>query len=146
MASTLVWWEVVERVLAGIGGQPMMEGVQVENAWPGDKVKGELIYVGDITSESEIPVSKAGRMYRDELVTVPLLARVIGRRTTALTYQRLQEIASAIEDYLADNVDLEDLDGVVSAEITSRVMSVGTLPEGPVGKFETQLLIHTRLV
>ena len=146
MATTLVWWDVIEQVLAGIGGQPMMEGVQVVDAWPGDNAKGEHLYVGDVTSECEIPVSKAGRMMRDEMVTVPLLGRVIGRRTTALTFQRLQEIASAIEHYIADNVDLEDLDGVVSAEITSRVISVGTLPEGPVGRLETQLLIHTRLV
>lgn len=145
MAETLIWWDVVDALVTGISGQPMADGVTVAQGWPGDEIDGELIWVGDLSGDTSIPVSKAGRMIRDDFFDVPINFRVNGRADVNATGRRLTEMLSAAEDYLADHVDLSDLDGVVSAEITGRQMGVRETTDGPVGFGQITVQVHSRL-
>lgn len=145
MADTTIRWACVTEIVSGLGGMPMMSGAQVDPGWPGDEAKPELVWVSDLDGEVTIPVSKAGRMYRDDQFQIPLQVRVFGKRTTTLTGDRLHEIVSAIEDYFADDCTIGDFDGVVSAEVSSVRSTITTLPEGPIGFAEVVVSVHARL-
>jgi hypothetical protein len=145
MAETLIWWDVAETLVTGIAGEPFAAGVKVETGYPGDQVKGELIWLGDMEGEQSIPVSKAGRTHRDDIFDLEVNVRVKGRSTLSTTGERLQQMMAAVEDYIAERSGLEAVDGVVSAEITSRRMGARNTPDGLVGFGQITVQVHSRL-
>lgn len=146
MASTANRWECVEYILTQLRAHPMASGVKISEGWPGDEEKGELVYILTVDGEMSRPVMNAGRTVRDDKFQITIRFRILGKRDLNLTMRRLSEVFSALEDVLADNSTLGDLDGVVSAEITSPTpWSVGMSHEGPAGHAEATVEVHSRL-
>jgi hypothetical protein len=59
---------------------------------------------------------------------------------------KLSVLIAAVENVLADDTSLDDLDGVLSAEITRERMTSAMFPEGPVGFAEVVVSVSTRLL
>lgn len=92
-------------------------GVQVSRGYPGESfIERESVYVDRITGAHAIANIKAGRKQRDEtykLVVVVSVAEDIG--TVADVEDRAFELLAEVEDWLADDPSLGDVDGVVFA-------------------------------
>jgi hypothetical protein len=87
-----------------------------------------------------------GRKQRDDIFTLPFQIRVIGYGTLTDTMHRLTQIVATIEDTLADDTSLADLDGVLSAEVTEERQTSAMFPEGPAGFAEVVVTVSTRLL
>jgi hypothetical protein len=59
---------------------------------------------------------------------------------------RLFELVAVVENLLADDTSLGDLDGVLSAELTNGRQTSAMFPEGPTAYGELILTIETRLL
>lgn len=146
MADTSIRWATTNQLVALIRDASAATGVVVEPGWPGDQnVRPEMLWVDDITSTQEIPVMSGGRMHRDDFFTIRFLSRVAGRKTLDETMSRLDELAALIENPVADGPTLEDLDGVVSAEIATTDMTCGRTPDGCLGYGVHEVRVHSRL-
>lgn len=146
-ALTSIRWQTVTQVIGLLEAEPTLTGVSIEPGWPGDRVPlAELIWIDELDGNVEIPVMTGGRKQRNDDFTIAMQIRVLGQGTTNDTMRRLFEITAAIENVLADDPSLADLDGVLSAEITSERQTTAMLPEGPAGYAEVVLTISTRLL
>lgn len=119
--------------------------VQVEAGWPGDKMKPETIWVDEIEGDQELPIMLAGRRARDDRFVVPLEIRCAGKDIDA-SRDRLSAMVAGVEEVMAEAVTLDDdIDGVLSAEISQeRAICVRT-PEGPRGFARVEISVHVRL-
>lgn len=147
MPATSIRWQVARYLLDLARSHGDLDGVQIFDGWPGDKARvPEMMWVEDIDSDVSIPVMTGGRTHRDDRFEITLSIRVVGRRDRASTVDRIDEIAAAIEDIVADSSTLHDFDGVVSAEVTrERSTSADTPSDGPLGFGQIVVFVHTRL-
>lgn len=146
-ATTSIRWQTVERIVALLRSEPLLNGVTVEPGWPGDRCPtAELIWLDEIDGTVNIPVMTGGRKQRDDVFTLPFQFRVIGYGTLSDTMQRLTALVSTVEDLLADDTSLADLDGVLSAEVTEERQTSSMFPEGPAGFAEVVVTVSTRLL
>jgi hypothetical protein len=146
-ATTSIRWQAAERVVSLLRAEPLLANVTVEPGWPGDRVpQAELIWLDEIDGTVNIPVMTGGRKQRDDIFNLPFQIRVIGYGTLTDTMQRLTEIVATIEDTLADDTSLADLDGVLSAEVTEERQTSAMFPEGPTGFAEVVVTVSTRLL
>jgi hypothetical protein len=146
-ATTSIRWIAAERVVSLLRSEPLLTGVTVEPGWPGDRVAtAELIWLDEIDGSVNIPVMTGGRKQRDDVFTLPLQIRVIGLGTLDETMSRVTTLVATIEDLLADDTSLADLDGVLSAEVTEERQTSSMFPEGPAGFAEVVVTVSTRLL
>lgn len=146
MADTSVRYSAVKKLVALLRDHDGARGVVIEPGYPGEAdLRAEALWVGDITSTQEIPVMTGARMHRDDLFTASFLARVTGKRTLDETMARIEALGALIEDVLADEVTLEDLDGIVSVEVLTTDMTSGRTPDGHLGFGRFEVRFHARL-
>lgn len=147
MPSTSIRWDVVSWVVARLRDHPTLQrDSSVDPGWPGDKkLRPSMVWVDDIDGEVSIPVATAGRKHRTDTFRVPILVRTTHGRSIDECMARLFEIVAAVEDELAEASTLEDLPGVVSAEVTAEDQTAGVTPEGPVAFARIELTIESRL-
>ena len=139
-------WDCVTDIIDGVGGEPLAEGARCSYAYPGDEAKGQQVWVSNIRGELDLPVMAPGRKPRSDIFTITVQILVTDKRDTTLAHVRVQELMQAVENYLAEHCTLAtDLEGVMSARITSANSGATTLPEGPVAIAEIDVEIHTRL-
>jgi len=147
MATTNIRWSACQRIVSLLQSDATLMGVTVEPGWPGDRAPtAQLIWIDELDGTCEIPVMTGGRKQRNDDFEIPLQIRVIGLGTLDETMVRLTEILAVIENTLASDTSLDDLDGVLSAEITRERMTSAMFPEGPVGFAEVVVSISTRLL
>jgi len=78
----------------------------------------EHIRLGDVTGTLNIPVMSAGRRYRDDRYALNLYVYVgIPGLSPQEAEERCEELCHVIGDVLADDFSLDNLDGLVSAEL-----------------------------
>lgn len=146
-ATTSIRWLAAERVVSLLRTSPLLQNVTIEPGWPGDRVRqAELIWLDEIDGSVNIPVMTGGRKQRDDVFTLPLQIRVIGYGTLTDTMERLTTLVSTVEDLLADDTSLADLDGVLSAEVTEERQTSAMFPEGPAGFAEVVVTVSARLL
>jgi hypothetical protein len=146
-ATTSVRWQATEQVCALLRSSPSLTGVTVEPGWPGDRVPAaQLIWFDEIDGAISVPVMTGGRKQRADTFTLSIQIRVIGLGTLDETMSRLFEIVGVVENLLADDTSLGDLDGVLSAELTNGRQTSAMFPEGPAAYGELILTIETRLL
>lgn len=148
MATTSIRWIAVNRIVDLLGSSPIMSNVVIAPGFPGEQIARtrELVWVDEIDGPVSIPVMVGGRKERNDDFDIPIEIKVVGLGTLDDTMRRLTEIVAVIEDTLADDTTLADLDGVLSAEITRERMTTATLPEGPVGFAQVVVSVSTRLL
>lgn len=147
MAETLIRLTAATDLIDGVGGHPACASATVSYGYPGDEAKGEQVWLSTVDGELTLPVMAAGRKPRADRFRMTFRVQVLGKRSTFLAYQRLVEIVGAFDDWLADHPTLStDFVGqVMSTSMTTPLMAVTTLPEGPVGIAEIVIEIHSRL-
>lgn len=145
--TTSIRWQAAERVVSLLRSTAALQGVTIEPGWPGDRVpQAELIWLDEIDGTINIPVMTGGRKQRDDTFTLPFQFRVAGRGTLSETMERLLFLVSTVEDTLADDTSLMDLDGVLSAEVTDERQTSAMFPEGPVAFAELTITVSSRLL
>lgn len=144
MPSTSVRRAVMRTLLSALRAADRQ--LVVASGWPGDKnARARMLWVDEVRSTEERPVITGGRLQRDDRFTIVLLSRVTGYRTTDEAHDALEAIDALVDDYLAGDHTLGDLDGVLSAEATEGDFTVGTTPGGVVGWSRREVQIHARL-
>lgn len=120
MATTGIRWLFAQTLVAAIAADSRIGSAVVAPGWPGDKIAtAETVYVGQMTGDLEIPVFQAGRKQRRDTFTVPVWIYVRGRQSLDDAGIRVAELVAVVEDALADDPNLSDLDGLDAAEVTS---------------------------
>lgn len=145
--TTTVWWLCAQHIVDLLRDHNTLRGkVAVEPGWPGDlNRKAEMVFIDELSSTEDRPVMTQGRQKRDEEFTLPLLVIVTEQRDLDATMSRLSEIVAAIQDTLAEAPTLTDLDGVLMSWVTSKSMSCGQTPEGPIGTARVTVEVTARL-
>ncbi len=148
MATTSIRWAAVNQIVSLVSESPLMAGVVVATGFPGEQIAktAQLVYIDEIDGVVSIPVMVGGRKERNDDFEIPIQIKVIGFGTLDETMIRLTEIIAVIENTLAENTSLADLDGVLSAEISRERMTSAMLQEGPVGFAEVIVSVSTRLL
>ena len=148
MATTSIRWAAVNQIVTLISSSPLMANVVVAPGFPGEQIAktAQLVWIDEIDGQVSIPVMVGGRKERNDDFDIPIEVKVVGFATLDDTMQRLVEIVAVIEDTLADDTSLGDLDGVLSAEISRERITSAILPEGPVGFAQVTVSVSTRLL
>lgn len=145
MAATGIRWVAVKRLvdLLRTEAGPL---VSVEPGWPGElAMRDEMIWIDEVRSTIDAPVMTGGRIHRDDFFTVPVLVRVAGARSLDATMERLEELVACVENVVADESTLNDLDGVVSVEARSADVTCGRTPDAFLGFARCEVEVHSRL-
>jgi hypothetical protein len=120
--------------------------VGVTPGYAGESITPDAVWLDSIIGDIEIANLKAGRKERDDNFDVPVLSRVAANgRDHDEVMERITEIAASIEDELANDPGLDELDGVISAEVTSEQCSCAQFTEGWIGFGEVIVSVHARL-
>lgn len=147
MATVNIRWQVVSKIIDLISSNPLIAGVTVAPGWPGERNHlAQIIWIDDIDGNVEIPVMTGGRKQRNDDFDIPIQFQVLGFVNLDDTMRRLTELVAIVEDTLADDTSLDNLDGVLSAQITRERMTSAVTTEGPVGFAEVTVSVTTRLL
>ena len=123
-------------------------GVQVSYGMPpAEQQQRELVaLLSSSTATVEDPHLKDGRRARYEDFDNLILVLVASQPTPRDAEARATEIGSAVEDLLADDPKLDNVDGLIAAWLTARTFDSGFGPEGvPVCALEMTVRMKARL-
>lgn len=145
MPTTAIRWQCVQRYNELLQEHPQLVDVTVSPR-PGDDTGPEFIWVQNIEGEMSIPTSKAGRLHRDDKFTITYWAQVALGDDLDTTMERTEELMGACGDVLADESQLDDLDGVLSAVLAAvNGPLIVETPAGFFGMAQLDVDVHTRL-
>lgn len=145
MAALLAAIEAADEAVQEAADDPA-PALLVDSGWPGDtNDRARMLWVDDVSSVEDIPVMTGARMHRDDKFRISLLIRSTGCRSNDDAHAELEAIDALIDDVLADDHTLDDLDGVVSVAVTEGNFTVGTTTGGVVGYGQRTVEIHARL-
>lgn len=90
--------------------------VEVFTDDPGDTLPPEAIVMVRTTGTVTMPVTNAGRRYRDDNFTITLIVQAAKNgQTPAEAVARAEELLSFVEDAVADDPGLGGVDGLMKA-------------------------------
>lgn len=136
------------RLVDVLANNPVLTGVQVSHGYPGEGlIKREAIYVDRVVGAHKIANIKAGRKQRDEEYTVTVVISVVkDAGTIAVCEARAFELLEQVEDTLADDPALQDLEGVVHATAAGFRMFSDMAKQGPACVIEFDIDVRARLI
>lgn len=156
MAETSIRWAFVNALVQAVRVDQGFAAVDAVAAagWPGDeavKTMPRLVYVSNVDGDLVIPLIQAGRKQRDDTFDVTLSLRVIGTPKKDPVAALDEAVATlgvmwaAVEDVLANDPGLDDLDGLTYAEVTgARGPLSSVLPQGPIAFGEMTVTAKAR--
>jgi hypothetical protein len=98
-------------------------GVQVSYADPGEAMRRECVYLGDIDSGSQIPESfSTGTRRRIEDFTLDVFVAVQGKPTSSSAEVRAVALANVIDDVVANDPQLGGLASLTFCEVDGMSM------------------------
>jgi hypothetical protein len=106
---------VVKRELAD-RTRARLAGVTVDVGWPPEGFDGDGIWVAGVNGTQDTPfIGGDGRANRDDTFTVTVVAQAVAPGGTCQDAEEaLARITAALEDVLAEEATLGDLDGLIS--------------------------------
>lgn len=123
MASTSIRWAAAEQLqtLARAHATITDDNI-VQLIYPGDEAGPDAMWIpaDGITGEITVANMKAGRKERDDRFEISYLARAQGYTTATEAAERVEELCAVLEDVLADDPTLDDLDGLVHAVLATK--------------------------
>lgn len=146
MATRLNRWAVTQAVLDLIREHELVPStVSVTATFPGDTVKAEAVWAESVEGDIEWPVMKAGRRQFDDRFDITLAVSTIDKKDEDAAMTRTEELVTSVIEALQQLPTL-DLDGVVSAEVTSAAMfAAETKTSGFVGRGQVVVSVHARI-
>lgn len=127
MAETTIRWQAVTRIVELARERPELADVNVTPIYPGDEAGAECVYLGDLAGPLSVPVTRAqdARVTYDDKFDITWAIEVWGTDADT-TMARAAQIVAALQDVIATESQLDDLDGVVTARITDQNGPLGT--------------------
>ena len=140
MASTTIY-EVKAALLTKLQADATLSAIQVTYGDPGGAARREHVFIGDVTAGGQDPESlSSGRRRRIESYTLDVIVSVQSKpQGLQENEERAIVLASAVEDVVADNPTLSDLDGLMFMECSG--MSVSSSEAGVDGP-HSQITVH----
>ena len=140
MASTTIY-SVKSTLLTKLQADSTLSAIQVTYGDPGGAARREHIFIGDVTAGGQDPESlSSGRRRRIETYTLDVIVSVQSKpQGLQENEERAIVLASAVEDVVADNPTLSDLDGLMFMECSG--MSVSSSEAGVDGP-QSQITVH----
>ena len=140
MASTTIY-SVKSTLLTKLQAESDLSGIQVTYGDPGGAARRECVFIGDVTAGGQDPESlSSGRRRRIETYTLDVIVSVQSKpQGLQENEQRAIVLASAVENCVADNPTLSNLDGLMFIECAG--MSV-TSNEAGVDGPHSQITVH----
>lgn len=114
MSSTPLYWSmdgVIDSLVAGLKTREGLEGVQVDDQWPGDEQQDESIWVGDVNcTEMNNGMRGGAPVVANEVYTIQLWVDVNtpGQRTPR---DRLTELVGEVLAFVAENPRINTAEG-----------------------------------
>jgi len=140
MASTTIY-SVKSTLLTKLKAESDLSGIQITYGDPGGAARREFIFIGDVTAGGQDPESlSSGRRRRIESYTLDVIVSVQSKpQGLQENEQRAVVLASAVENVVADNPTLSNLDGLMFIECAG--MSVSSNEAGIDGP-HSQITVH----
>ena len=140
MASTTIY-SVKSTLLTKLQADSTLSAIQVTYGDPGGAARREHVFIGDVTAGGQDPESlSSGRRRRIESYTLDVIVSVQSKpQGLQENEQRAIVLASAVENVVADNATLSDLDGLMFMECSG--MSVSSNEAGIDGP-HSQITVH----
>ena len=140
MASTTIY-EVKAALLTKLQADATLSAIQVTYGDPGGAARREHVFIGDVTAGGQDPESlSSGRRRRIESYTLDVIVSVQSKpQGLQENEQRAIVLASAVENVVADNPTLSNLDGLMFIECSG--MSVTSNEAGADGP-HSQITVH----
>jgi hypothetical protein len=140
MASTTIY-SVKAALLTKLQADSTLSAIQVTYGDPGGAARREHVFIGDVTAGGQDPESlSSGRRRRIESYTLDVIVSVQSKpQGLQENEQRAIVLASAVENVVADNPTLSDLDGLMFMECSG--MSVSSNEAGIDGP-HSQITVH----
>ena len=148
MASSPIRWAAARQMADLFAARSELDGCQVELGFPGErKVRGaEYLYLDELaSSEVNVPTMRAGTLDQDDIFDLRWIIRIAGRSTIDEAMVRACEVDAGIHAIATGTHTLDDLDGVVSVEVTERFQMVANTTDGPIGHGLTVVQVHSRI-
>ena len=124
MASTTIY-SVKSTLLTKLQADSTLSAIQVTYGDPGGAARREHVFIGDVTAGGQDPESlTSGRRRRIESYTLDVIVSVQSKpQGVQENEQRAVVLASAVENVVADNPTLSDLDGLMFMECSGMSVS-----------------------
>ena len=124
MASTTIY-SVKSTLLTKLQADSTLSAIQVTYGDPGGAARREHVFIGDVTAGGQDPESlSSGRRRRIESYTLDVIVSVQSKpQGLQENEQRAIVLASAVENVVADNATLSDLDGLMFMECSGMSVS-----------------------
>ena len=147
MASTTIY-SVKSTLLTKLQAESDLSGIQVTYGDPGGAARREFIFIGDVTAGGQDPESlSSGRRRRTEPYTLDVLVSVQSKpQGLQENEQRAIVLASAVENCVADNPTLSNLDGLMFMECSGMSVSSNEAGmDGPHSLITVHFTVKARL-
>lgn len=147
MASRLNRWACTQEVLDLVREHELVPAsVSVTATYPGDERKAESVWVDTIEGSIEWPVMQATRRQFDDLFDITLAVSTLDKASEDAAMTRTEELVSGVVEALQDLSTLNDLDGVLSAEVSSvAFFAAETKTAGFRGIGQVVVSVHSRI-
>jgi hypothetical protein len=129
-----------------LSAAPGLAGVQIAYGFPGDSMERECVYVARVTGTVEILLMQGGRKQRDDQFTITLIIQAgLDGGSEQASEERASEMYAVVENVLADDPSLDDVDGLIDAQIR-QVDGPHTMQtmEGALAMFAIDIECHAR--
>ena len=124
-----------------------LDPIPVAHGWPGRNIERDHVWVDRVTGFLELPLLTAGRKFRDDKFTVRVAFQASAPGDDiAETVERVLALYAHVENLLADDPGLGEMDGLISAALGPVEGPDGSLTdEGAVSFVFADIAIHARL-
>lgn len=133
-------------IVNGLQAKPELAQVQVSYSYPGDKLEQEAIYTAACSGEIAINFQQGGRKQRDDHFDLTLVIQTGTKGLTPVESEAAVTVLLApVEDFLADDPSISNLDGIIDCQMTT-VDGPNTTrtKEGAMSYFIVTLHVHAR--
>lgn len=125
----------------------LLEPVPVSYGWPGRHLERDHVWIDRVTGTVGFPLAMAGRKARDDDFTVRVVFQASAPGDSIVESDaRAEEFYGHLEDLIAGDVSLSDMDGVVHALLDAVEGPSGELTdEGAVSFVIADVAVKARL-
>lgn len=124
-------------------GRPALNGVQVTYADPGDRARAEQVWLGEVRTAEQEPVSlRSGRKQRNESYELDVICDAL-KATAETAEARCLELVAELEELLA--AATLDAPGVLWATVTDMRLKTAETANGPLARAVVTVTVRARL-
>lgn len=148
MATTSIRTAAKQALVSAIAAG-FTDGTQVTYGWPGENIANRCVYVyGPHEASYTFPLMMSGRKQRDDIFVLGVMCFVEIEGDSLLeAEQAVEQLYDAVENVIAADQTLNNLDGVISVLLGPNVLGPNSsyIPEGAQASMTADVTIHSRL-